>query len=414
VQAGANVSPLALVGLTTQVVGAALISLLFVLLQKHAARHRPFRLWCAAWLALTVALVALVPWIHAESALGSWPPASFSLPWWGLAVYQLGKLVYLLLLLLGLLVFTHGIDWRRWLHVGLPAALLAAGVSLLTPGGLDAALAVQAPLVVAVSATGALLLAGMPHLRRSLGTRVTAAALALLAALWIANVLRFWRPEAGRGTTALRQLSEVASSLGVFGDVVLQILLGLGMVVILFESIMREAAAAHDELAISHRHLERQAFLDPLTATYNRSAFAAGHGLGLATATIGVVAVFDLDDFKAVNDTHGHAAGDLVLRHFAETARGLLRASDSLYRWGGDEFVAVLPGAVLADVVARLTAALDHGAPVRLETGAVVPLRVSLGAASFTSGATLDAAIAAADERMLAAKRQRHASRSAA
>jgi diguanylate cyclase (GGDEF)-like protein len=277
----------------------------------------------------------------------------------------------------------------------------------LTPNGLDGVLAVQAPFVVAVTAAGALLLASLPPLRRSLGTRVTAAALALLAALWVANVLRFWRPETGRGSAALRQLSEVASSLGVFGDVVLQILLGLGMVVILFESIMREAGAAHDELTISHRHLERQAYIDPLTSTYNRSAFAAGHGLGLATAAFGVVAVFDLDDFKAVNDTHGHAAGDVLLRHFAETARGLLRASDSLYRWGGDEFVAVLPGAALAEVTSRLAGTLGHAPGALLETGVALPLRVSLGAAVFTSGATLDAAIVTADKRMLASKLQR-------
>jgi len=125
--------------------------------------------------------------------------------------------------------------------------------------------------------------------------------------------------------------------------------------------------------------------------------------------------MIDLDGLKAVNDVHGHAAGDALLRHFAETVRGLLRTSDSLYRVGGDEFVAVLPQASLAEVTARLADAMDRSPGTRADDGTALDLRASLGAASFTSGATLDAAIATADRRMLDAKRQRHlaASRSA-
>ena len=399
---------LLLVGLVTQVAGAALISLLFVLLQRHATRNRPFRLWCAAWLALTTSLVALVPWMRASALSDPGAAPVLSLPWWGLGAYQLGKLAFLLLLLLGLLTYTHGIAWRRWLAAGLPAVALAGIVSLFRSDDLDDVIALQAPIVVAVTGTGALLLALLPPLRRSLGTRVTASALALLAALWTANVLDLWQPAGGYAWAALARLAAIVSDYGAFGDVVLQILLGLGMVVILFEELMREANAARDELAISHRHLERQAYLDPLTSAFNRAALAAGHGLGLAASTFGVVVMLDLDGLKAVNDVHGHAAGDTLLRHFAETVRGLLRTSDSLYRVGGDEFVAVLPQASLAEVTARLADALDRSPAARADDGTALELRASLGAASFTSGATLDAAIATADRRMLDAKRQRH------
>ena len=406
---------LPLVALLTQVAGAALISLLFVLLQRHASRNRPFKLWSLAWLAVTTALVALVPWMRAGAMVDPAAAPRFSLPWWGLGAYQLGKLTFLLLLLLGLLAFTHGIAWRRWLGLGAPAVVTIALASLVRSDGLDDVIAVQAPVVVAVTGAGALLLALLPPLRRSLGTRVTAWALALLAALWTANVLDLWQPAGGYAWPALVRAAAIASDYGAFGDIVLQILLGLGMVVILFEELMREANAARDELAISHRHLERQTYLDPLTGAFNRAALEAGHGLGLAASKFGVVVVFDLDELKAVNDVHGHAAGDALLRHFAETVRGLLRTSDSLYRVGGDEFVAVLPQASLAEVTARLADAMDRSPGARADDGTALDLRASLGAASFTSGATLDAAIATADRRMLDAKRQRRlaASRSA-
>jgi diguanylate cyclase (GGDEF)-like protein len=400
-------SPLAIVGLSTQVAGAALITLLFLLLRRHAARHQPFRLWCAAWSALTVALIALMPWVRAFDADSGPPNAPLTALWLGLSVYQLGKLTYLLLLVLGLLVFTHGIRWRRWLVRGIGIVLAAWVTSLWASTGLDGALAWQAPIVVGVTVTGSLLLATLPRLRRTLGTRVTGSALAMLAVLWSANVLDLWAPPGGWAQQPLAQGAALASAYGTFGDVVLQILLGLGMVVILFESNMREAAAAHQELQISHRHLERQAFLDPLTGAYNRAAFDAGHGLVLAATSFGAVVVFDLDGLKAVNDTHGHAAGDVLLRHFAETARGLLRTSDSLYRWGGDEFVAVMPGASAPEVARRLSDGLANAPCVPLPDGRAVPLAASLGAASFTSGATLAAAVAVADRRMLDDKMQR-------
>ena len=393
-----------LVGLTTQVAGAALTALLFLMLLRHAVRDRPFRLWCAAWLTLTFALVSLLPWLGAEAA-GS-APATLSLASLGLACYQLGKFAYLLLLLLGLLVFTRGIPWRRWLRWGLPVALVLGGASLLAGADLDRLLALQAPLVAVVCLTGARLLVRLPRLRRTVGTSVTAAALALLAALWTVQLVRLWGPPGGYGVTVLDWLTVAVGTYGVFGDVLLQIVLGLGMVVILFEGNMREAAAAHEELSIAHSQLERHAYLDPLTGAYNRAAFAAGRGLGLAASAYGVAVMLDLDHFKAVNDTHGHPVGDELLRHLVATLRELLRASDSIYRWGGDEFVAVLPGASAEDVSQRLARALPEAPPLRGDDGVVVPLRVSFGAAPFTSGADLSAAIAAADRRMLANKRR--------
>jgi diguanylate cyclase (GGDEF)-like protein len=95
--------------------------------------------------------------------------------------------------------------------------------------------------------------------------------------------------------------------------------------------------------------LKIQAMRDPLTGLYNRRAFeeiafreiagASRTGLSLS------VMVFDIDHFKAVNDKHGHSAGDALLKLVADTLRRGLRDEDFLCRWGGDEFCALLPRA---------------------------------------------------------------------
>lgn len=93
--------------------------------------------------------------------------------------------------------------------------------------------------------------------------------------------------------------------------------------------------------------LRIQAMHDPLTGLYNRRAFEeiAFHEIaGASRAGLPVsLLVFDLDHFKAVNDKHGHSAGDAMLKAVADALRISLRDEDFLCRWGGDEFCALLP-----------------------------------------------------------------------
>jgi diguanylate cyclase (GGDEF)-like protein len=107
------------------------------------------------------------------------------------------------------------------------------------------------------------------------------------------------------------------------------------------------------------RELEIQALRDPLTEVYNRRAFeeiafremSGSVRSGLPFSLI----LCDIDHFKAINDTHGHLAGDAVLIAVTKALRASLRDEDFLFRWGGDEFFALLPraGTVEAGVVAR-------------------------------------------------------------
>lgn len=95
-----------------------------------------------------------------------------------------------------------------------------------------------------------------------------------------------------------------------------------------------------------------------------------------------LVVILDLDHFKSVNDVHGHAAGDIVLSTVAERLSSVLRASDVLARWGGEEFLALLPLVPATDVVAvveRLRLALSI-TPIDVGTGTALRVTASLGA----------------------------------
>ena len=156
----------------------------------------------------------------------------------------------------------------------------------------------------------------------------------------------------------------------------------------------------------SHRALH-----DPLTGVANRLLFfelldAAARRCE-RTETEGALLLIDLDNFKAVNDTHGHARGDQVLCAFAERLRGSIRQSDTVARLGGDEFAVLLAdpaesGAADA-VVEKLRGAL--ATPLRLPDGATLEVGASIGAAVFAADAPLAHALAAADGALYADKR---------
>jgi diguanylate cyclase (GGDEF)-like protein len=125
--------------------------------------------------------------------------------------------------------------------------------------------------------------------------------------------------------------------------------------------------------------------------------------------------VIDLDGFKAVNDTHGHAAGDACLQHFTLMAQTRLRPGDMLARTGGDEFCIVLPASTLREgaMIARRVVEVCR-ADAEACVGADIPIEVSIGVAQWTQeiGAFPDRLIAAADHALYAAKKDgknRHA-----
>ena len=162
--------------------------------------------------------------------------------------------------------------------------------------------------------------------------------------------------------------------------------------------------------ALALRRIEHLAHYDTVTGLPNRTLVSDRLAQEIARSRrdggMFAVLLFDLDGFKAVNDTHGHAVGDRLLAMVAERARGAVRASDTVGRLGGDEFLAILPGASLegATIAAeKLREALQQPYPVGSASAQVT---ASIGASFYPGdGVNSDALQKAADEALYRAKR---------
>lgn len=147
------------------------------------------------------------------------------------------------------------------------------------------------------------------------------------------------------------------------------------------------------------------AVTDPLTGLRNRR-YVRRHLEGVLRNAGAAVLLIDVDRFKSVNDSLGHAAGDIVLREVAERVRAHIRAADVVARYGGEEFLVVMADTAAEEaalVAERLRAAIA-ASPVMVE-GQAVPVTASVGVASGGSGTLSDDVIAAADTALYAAKK---------
>lgn len=176
-------------------------------------------------------------------------------------------------------------------------------------------------------------------------------------------------------------------------------------------AILRDFAA----LALRELELHKAAATDGLTGVFNRSGLTAAgqsevarahrHGSPLS------LAIIDVDHFKDINDSYGHAGGDIALRRVAEVCRSAVRSKDVVGRLGGDEFGLLLPGADarVAGEVARRIAAEVRGAEL-LPTDDRTPITLSIGVASLEAGEVdLTEAWARADTALYQAKETRDA-----
>ncbi len=166
----------------------------------------------------------------------------------------------------------------------------------------------------------------------------------------------------------------------------------------------RKVRQANAQLEEKNQELKQQSARDPLTGLYNRRHFQEymrGHqdterrGAGLnpqGDDMVSALFLLDVDHFKHINDTYGHGAGDAVLREIAAGLREILRETDMIVRWGGEEFLAFLP-AVPRGGLDEVALRLLSGIPARTidYQGTPLSVNVSIGFAPFplTRGAAL-------------------------
>ena len=163
------------------------------------------------------------------------------------------------------------------------------------------------------------------------------------------------------------------------------------------ESRVRERTT---ELESANRELDRLSHTDPLTGLANRrSFFQSATRSGVASRA---VLMLDVDHFKRINDTHGHEAGDAVLRAMAQILTEKVRSGEVAARWGGEEFILLLDGEHVPERADGLRRALaDHAVDV---AGGRILATASIGLSLATPTGTLDERLAAADRALYRAK----------
>jgi diguanylate cyclase (GGDEF)-like protein len=175
-------------------------------------------------------------------------------------------------------------------------------------------------------------------------------------------------------------------------------------------SLVGQSVIALDNAKL-HRIVERQALVDGLTGLANRrqAEDALASEVSRAARFGGPLAIVigDLDDFKSVNDEHGHPVGDTVLREFAAVLARTVRDVDIASRWGGEEFLLVLPGTDAAGAVRLAQRIRDYVEGRTLVTPEGIPVRItaSFGVAELEDGDAAEQLVASADAALYQAKR---------
>jgi diguanylate cyclase (GGDEF)-like protein len=214
-------------------------------------------------------------------------------------------------------------------------------------------------------------------------------------------LISFTLPSLSPGATPLFRIKVTEA---IFGLVALVVLFNAYTIYqqVLIKRLRRQLAEKQHHSMI----LRELAMIDALTGLYNRRfaeqrlvaevarSARKGHPL--------TVVLLDLDEFKHINDTYGHAAGDLVLQEFAAELNRAIRGGDLAVRWGGDEFLLILPECNHE----QLKLVLDRLGPLELAwEGRKFPIKYSAGWKDYASGDQPESMLSAADQALYANKR---------
>ncbi len=181
--------------------------------------------------------------------------------------------------------------------------------------------------------------------------------------------------------------------------------------------LQRENAELQKQLEIYKNLVERDLLIP---SVYNRTGFKSAvrpiirevfnlktEDLRIGGVVISVVSIvfIDIDNFKAVNDTAGHDAGDEILLRLGGLLRERLRRTDIVARWGGDEFVIALVNRTKTETAARVQEIADEFARTEYEFDLSLPVSISFGVACTGEFIDLETLITAADRRMRSLKK---------
>jgi diguanylate cyclase (GGDEF)-like protein len=383
------------VGLAIQCVGIVLMALLS-LSMRGSIESPALKCWNGAWVSLSLALLALFAGFHIAPGHNLF-----------YSLYFFGEYAFGLMFIGGCRYLAQATrPTARCYSLFIPAAVLAALLPYLSRDFNDLFM-VQATIMAGLFAASFVML--LPAFRRgesSPGLRVMSAALVLLTLDFLHYLPVFGARKGLWGITVPAGYLQYTS---IF-DLILEILLGFGTMMVLWEGVRREVEAANRQLTTARDKLELIARMDPLTEALNRHAFHSllSRNSGASESEVdGCVAVIDIDSLKRINDTLGHSVGDKAIRAVARAVRSLIRADDMLFRWGGDEFL-VLMFKLHEDEADRRMRSLNEILEKNSEqwTSAPIKITVSSGVSGFRSLSDLSQAIEEADRAMYQSRKR--------
>jgi len=211
-------------------------------------------------------------------------------------------------------------------------------------------------------------------------------------------------------STASPEFAQQLIAYSSFFDVLLEMLFGIGLIIWAMEDTERRLAALHARTVDDTRRSKRKATLDPLTDTHNRFFLDEIRPQLESSDTGGSIVLIDVDGLKRINDTEGHEEGDRAIWTVANAIKKLVRGNDHVIRWGGDEFLVVLPG-MDEDLARRrfymLPSKIDEVKQSSRSAGKPYMkfLAASVGVHIYSKRIPLDVAISQADRVMYERKR---------
>ncbi len=375
-------------GLLVQAVGAGLLALIFLYLSRGNA-NRVLQAAGVGWLFLFLALLSLFLDHYLRLPFGRVP-------------YQYFKILYFVALIVTADRMEHESALARPLAT---AALLAApvsfGIVFVAPRG---SLFFAIHMAIGAAAWCVLTILILRSGTRGLG-RQFAATLAGFTTLVQLVYVSFFGISAAQNNKVLPLLRYNG-----FYDLFLEMFFGIGLIIWAMEDTERKLSTVHARAVDDTQRSKRRAQIDPLTEAHNRFFLDEIRPGLMREPTGGSIVLIDVDGLKTINDREGHEEGDKAIWTVAAAIKKLIRGDDYLIRWGGDEFLVILPG-MDEDVAKKRFYML----PAKIEEVRQSPrlagkpykkfLTASVGVTPFSARVPFDLAMESADRAMYERKK---------
>ena len=379
---------LSTLGLVVQTAGVGMLAAIFLYVSREN-RDRVLQAMGIAWLFLFLALASLAAFA------GTGAP-------FGIFLYQYLKTLYFVTLVMAADRMSHESPLGRPLAItALVSAAVAFAVIVLAHSGslfyaIHMTIGAAAWLLVAVLA----LRSRVPGLGRPLSFLLAV----LTALLHVAYVILF-AVSAANNDRPFPFLAYTG-----FYDLFLEMLFGIALIIWAMEDTERKLANVHARARDDTIRSRRRAQLDPLTETYNRLFLEENRPVLSRDPAGGAIVLIDVDELKSINDREGHEEGDKAIWTVAAAIKKLIRGDDYVVRWGGDEFLVVLPG--MDEEVARkrfymLQAKIEEVRQSSRNAGRAYKkfLSASVGVTPYSLRVPFDSAVEIADRVMYERKK---------